>query len=315
MANILTVDVEDWFHILGCTGAGGRERWPALESRVERNTHRLLDLFDEAGVRATFFTVGWVAWRLPGLVRRIADRGHEVGCHSFWHELLPRYDRPALEADLSTARALLQDQSGQPVLGFRAPGSSLVPEVAWVFDLLQELGFTYDASLSTGLSSHGGFPSPFRGPHRVRWPGGALWEIPWSTVGLGQRRVPYAGGGYLRLLPYAAVRAAVALENCLGRPAVLYVHPREIDPTQPRMKLPAGRRFKYYVGLRGLETKLRRLLHALDLLPAGAWIEAHGASVAHHILDCASPPSTHRPDPAHIPPAPPLGPFATKPGA
>jgi len=162
--------------------------------------------------------------------------------------------------------------TGAPVRGFRAPGGSITRETAWAFEVIAAAGFEFDASVSPGRSSHGGYDTPFPGPHRVRTNAGELVEIPTSTIGVGRRRLPYAGGGYLRLLPYAVLTSAVRFENRRGRPAVVYVHPREIDPEQPRMTLSALRRFKYYVGLRSTEAKLRRLLRAHRFVSASEWI-------------------------------------------
>jgi len=304
--NILTVDVEDWFHILEIEGGYTRADWDGLEPRVVRNTDRLLGLFDEAGVHATFFVVGWVARRQPDLVGRIAAAGHEIGSHSYWHEVLPRHDRGSLAADLVASKRLLEDRSGREVAGFRAPGGSITPAQAWAFDELLEAGYRYDASLCPGYSSHGGFPSPYLGPHRLRCASGLLDEVPSATIGLGSRRVPFAGGGYLRLFPYLLQKLATRLENRAGRPSNVYVHPREIDPGQPRMELPPLRRFKYYVGLGGAEAKLRGLLRDFHWVGAGDWLEAHRREIEARVLDvrehaASRPPN---PDPASIPPAP-----------
>ncbi len=305
--HILTVDVEDWFHILESDAAPARERWDELESRVERNTERLLELFAHHGARATFFVVGWVAWRHPELVRRIVAAGHEIASHSFWHEVIRRHDLASFSADLRASKALLEDLSGQPVEGFRAAGNSITRSESWAFDVLVENGFTYDASLCPGTSSHGGFPAAPPAPHQLRCRAGTLIEIPSSTVGAGSWRRPYAGGGYLRLLPYPIVRAGIALEEGAGRPANLYVHPREIDPEQPRMPLPWKRRFKYYVGLRGLELKLERLLSEYRFIGVRAWIRERRPEILGRVLDLRGlAPVQPAPDPALIPPLPPI---------
>jgi polysaccharide deacetylase family protein (PEP-CTERM system associated) len=306
-SNIMTVDVEDWFHILEFDGGCTRDDWDGLESRVERNSERLLELFAEVGVRASFFVVGWVAERQPGLIRRIAAAGHELASHSYWHEVVRFHSRESLAADLERSKKLVEDLTGLPVRGFKAPGGSITPQTAWAFDVIVEQGYAYDASLCPVFSSHGGFPSPHLGPHRLRCASGELFEVPKSTLGAGGRRVPYAGGGYLRLLPYALIRSAVHLDNRSGRPATVYIHPREIDPQQPRMELPPKRRFKYYVGLRSAERKLGRLLRDFRFVPAADWIAEHEAELAERVLDvreaaAAAPPS---PDPARVPPPPP----------
>jgi polysaccharide deacetylase family protein (PEP-CTERM system associated) len=304
--NILTVDVEEWFHILEVDGGHPREEWPSLESRVAANTETLLELFEAFDARATFFVVGWVAARNPDLVRRIASAGHELASHSYWHEVIRRHDRASLAADLGGSRKLLEDLAGRPVRGFRAPGGSITPETAWAFDVIVEQGYAYDSSLCPGYSSHGGFPSPFFGPHLLRCQAGELAELPSSTVGVGRRRLPYAGGGYLRLFPYPAIRTCIRLDNRAGRPSNVYVHPREIDPGQPRMALPWKRRFKYYVGLRSARAKLEALLREHRFLPAGEWLAAHAQELAGRTLDVRAQAagSPVRPPPATPPPPP-----------
>jgi polysaccharide deacetylase family protein (PEP-CTERM system associated) len=285
VTNILTVDVEDWFHILELDDGPSRDHWDGLESRVEANTDALLALFAESGARATFFVVGWVAWKHPQLVRRIAAAGHEVASHSFWHEVVPRHSGPSLAQDLAASRKLLEDLSGCPVRGFRAPGGSITHATAWALDVIAAAGFEYDASLNPGHSSHGGFATPHLGPHVIRCASGDLLEIPWTTVGVAGRRFPFAGGGYLRLFPYGLIKGCVGVENRAGRPATVYVHPREIDPGQPRMAMPWKRRFKYYVGLDGTAAKLRALLREHRFTTAGDWLDAHRAAIADRVLD------------------------------
>jgi polysaccharide deacetylase family protein (PEP-CTERM system associated) len=286
-SNILTVDVEDWFHILEVEGGAGfrREQWPDLEARVVANTDALLELFAAAGVTATFFVVGWVAERHRDLVRRIAAAGHELASHSWWHEVMRGHSRASLTADVAASKKLLEDLSGTPVRGFRAPGNSITPATAWAFDVLVEQGYAYDSSLCPGVSSHGGYPSPFLGPHRVRCNAGELAEIPSSTAQLLGRRIPYAGGGYLRLFPISLIHRCVRADNRAGRPANVYVHPRDFDPDQPRMTLPWKRRFKYYVGLRGTREKLRRLLREHRFTSATSWLEAHAGELTDRVLD------------------------------
>ncbi len=307
--NILTVDVEDWFHILEADGAApGRDAWPGLESRVESSCGRLLDCFAAARAHATFFVVGWIAARHPELVRRIAGAGHEVASHSFWHEVVRRHDRVSLAADLEASRKLLEDLSGQRVEGFRAAGNSITPAEAWAFDAIFAAGFRYDASLCPARSSHGGFPSPFRGPHLVRCAAGELIEIPSASIGLGRWRIPYGGGGYLRLFPGWLVRLAIALDNSAGRPSNVYVHPREVDVEQPRLALPPLRRFKYYVGLATTERKLAALLASGRWIGVRRWIAERRPDLYGKVLDVRELAARPRPapDPTRVPPAPSL---------
>ena len=282
--HILTVDVEDWFHLLEVKGGYAPEEWDSLPSRVVANTNRLLDLFAEYGLQATFFFIGWVAERNRDLVRRIADAGHEVGSHSYWHELVARHDRASFREDLARSRKTLEDITGGPIRGFRAPGFSITPESAWAFDLVLEEGFTYDSSLWPGRSLYGGFATPLDGPHVVRCNGGDLFEIPASTRVRGLP-LPYSGGGYLRLLPRWLIRACIRSNARLGVPTALYVHPRDFDDGQPRMNLPATRMFRSYVGLAGAQRKLRSLLGAFQWTSASAWITKYGETARTRLLD------------------------------
>jgi len=308
LSNMMTVDVEDWFHILEFEGGHSRGDWAGLESRVEANTDRLLGFFDEASVLATFFVVGWVAERHPGLVRRIAEAGHEIASHSYWHEVIRCHTADSLARDLGASRQLLEAASGTQVTGFRAPGASITPEVAWAFDVMIEQGYSYDASLCPGLSSHGGYPSPHAGPHRIRSDAGELVEIPSSTSEMLGRRVPYAGGGYLRLLPYPLIRRCISLDNQRGVPTNVYVHPREIDPGQPRMPLGPLRRFKYYVGISGTEKKLRALLRDFSWTSVRSWIDSHESEIAGRVLDVREDAARAAPAPqsTSTPPHPPV---------
>lgn len=303
--NIFTVDVEEWFHVL--EAGPSRRDWERLESRVEANADVLLEILDGADVKGTFFIVGWIAERYPALVERIARAGHEIGSHSFWHEVMRAHDRNSLSADVDTSRKLLQDLSGQPVCGFRAPGASITRETAWALDVIAEQGFTYDSSLCPGRSSHGGFPSPWLAPHRVQCNTGWLYEIPASTAGFGAKRLPYGGGGYLRLFPNFLTRLLIAHDNRAGRPANIYVHPREIDPKQPRMRLPIKRYFKYYVGLSTTRRKVEALLRSFRFGPAGAWIDRHRADLRERVLDVRAMSCAHPPVPPAGGPPPGLG--------
>jgi polysaccharide deacetylase family protein (PEP-CTERM system associated) len=305
--NIMTVDVEDWFHILEADESPGRDTWEELPLRVEANTDRLLELLDRGGANATFFVVGWVAKRFPEMVRRIAAAGHEVASHSYWHEVMRRHNRESLAADLKASRKLLQDLSGQEVEGFRAPGNSITPEDAWVFDLIVDAGYSYDASICPATSSHGGFKAAFKEPHIVRCNRGQLIEMPSATFGVGGMRVPYAGGGYLRLFPFGFLRFAIGIDNSLGRLTNVYVHPREIDIGQPRMHINSLlRKFKYYVGLGSTEAKLSKMLARYDWVGIRRWIAERRPDVLGKVLDvrALARGADPRPDPKHIPPVP-----------
>ncbi len=303
---ILSVDLEDWFHLPENRPTPPRSEWPELDSRAERTAARLLDLFAEADVRATFFVVGWVAWRNPRIVRLIAEAGHELACHSFWHLPLSSHDRASFVADLRASKSLLEDLSAQPVRGYRAPGGVREREDAWAFEVLIAHGLTYDASLRSYAPSGGGLHSPFKGPHLVQCPSGLLVELPVSTTGFGRMRMRFADGRSLRLLPARAIQAMARAERARGRPIHLHLRPRDFDPKQPQPKLSPFGRLKHYSGVGGTLPKLKELLAGLDLLPAGAWIRRHHELIAHKVYDIrriASRPVRKR-EPKRVPPMP-----------
>jgi polysaccharide deacetylase family protein (PEP-CTERM system associated) len=264
-------------------------------------------LFEEHGLQATFFVIGWVAGRNKDLIRRIAAAGHELGSHSYWHELVARHDRASFQDDLERSRKTLEDVTGVAVRGFRAPGFSITPSTAWTFDLIVEQGFTYDSSVWPGRSTYGGFATPLDGPHLLRCAAGDLFEIPASTRVAGLP-VPYSGGGYLRLLPEWVIRACISTNARRGIPTALYVHPRDFDASQPRMQLSPVRTFRSYVGLASAERKLRNLVRQFRWTSAGAWIDKYGVQARDRLLDvrkmaAASPPA---PGPERVrPPAEP----------
>jgi len=303
--HFMTVDVEDWFHILELESGPGRDAWPGLESRVERNVDRLLTIFGEAKVKGTFFIVGWVADRHPGLVRAVHEAGHEIASHSYWHEVVHRHNMTSFRADIRASKHRLEDLIGGEVLGFRAPGWSIEPKSSWALSVLAEEGFTYDSSLISGYASHGGFDTGFRGPHQINTPSGPIFEVPVASMGVGRARIPFSGGGYLRLLPYGVVRSAARRLAQKGEPVCFYVHPREVDVDQPRMKLPAVRRFKYYVGLKTTERKLKKIAEDFALCPIGPWLHEQGDSLTqrNYALDPA--PCNPPKDASLIPPDPP----------
>ena len=258
--NALTVDVEDYFQVQAFAGVIDRATWEHWPRRVEGNTARLLDLFAAASVRATFFTLGWVAERHPALVRRIVADGHELASHGHGHELVDRIGEAAFRADVTRARAVLEDAGGVPVVGYRAPTFSIGARTPWAFDVLAGAGYRYSSSIYPVRHDLYGSPEAPRAPYRVA--DGAMWELPMTTLRRFGRTWPAAGGGWFRLLPYPAfrtlLRAALAAER---RPAVFYTHPWEIDPGQPRVPGASARaRFRHYTGLAASERRLVRLL-------------------------------------------------------
>jgi polysaccharide deacetylase family protein (PEP-CTERM system associated) len=274
VVNAMTVDVEDYFQVSAFDAVVSRADWPGMESRVERNTHRLLDLFDEFGVRGTFFVLAWVGERFPALVGEIGRRGHEVASHGYGHRLVYDQTPEAFREDVRRARTLLEEASGQRVVGYRAPSFSITRRSLWALDVLIEEGYEYDSSIFPIRHDRYGIPGAPRHQHVRQGRTGRLVEVPPATVRVGPVTLPAAGGGYFRLLPYGFTRWSVGrLNRREGRPAVFYLHPWEIDPEQPR--LPAGRvsRFRHYRHLDRTEARLRRLLGEFRFAPIRSLID------------------------------------------
>ncbi|HEY7727454.1 MAG TPA: XrtA system polysaccharide deacetylase [Candidatus Eisenbacteria bacterium] len=230
----MSVDVEDYFHVSVFDGIVPRSTWGDMESRVSRNTDRLLDIFDEYKVRSTFFILGWVAERYPQLVRTIAQRGHEIASHGMSHRMLGELTRDAFREEARESKALLEDLAGTPVLGFRAPSYSVGVGTLWALPILAETGYAYDSSIYPIRRRRYGYPAGPTRPERLQTGTGAsIVEFPLPTVPLGPIRFPVLAGAYLRLLP-GWVSVAAARWHALRRvPLVLNVHPWEIDPDQP----------------------------------------------------------------------------------
>jgi len=273
--NVLTVDVEEYFHANAMDAAVDPSSWDRLPRRVENNTRRLLDLLSEHDVSATFFILGWVAERLPGLVVEIARRGHEVACHGYAHRLVYRLGPRRFRDDVARGKRILEDCLGMRISGFRAASCSIVATTLWALDILIEEGFEYDSSIFPVRHDIYGIPGFHRFAVRLRRDGGEIVEIPLSTVNLLGRNWPVAGGGYLRILPYWMTRAAVRRLNSHDRaPAIVYLHPWELDSEQPR--LPAGTlsRFRQYTNLGRSEARIRRLLSEFSFAPIRDVIDA-----------------------------------------
>lgn len=265
MLNALTIDVEDYFQVNAFEPYIPRENWDRYPLRVAGNVARLLDLLDEYQVKATFFVLGWVAERVPGTVREIQARGHEVACHGYGHQLIFRIGPQLFRDDIRRAKAVLEDITGAAVRGYRAPTYSITRESLWAFDLLLEEGFSFDSSVFPVYHDTYGIPDAPRFPYLVRRAAGTLQEFPLTTLPLklaGKSvQLPIAGGGYLRLLPVALIKWGIDRVNRVeGKPCVLYLHPWEIDPDQPRIQAGWKSRFRHYNNLAKTEDKLRYLL-------------------------------------------------------
>jgi polysaccharide deacetylase family protein (PEP-CTERM system associated) len=251
--------LEDWFHILDSDIAPGIDEWPGPPLRAERNVQRLLQLFDENHVHATFFCLGWMAERAPQLVKQCQQAGHEIGSHGYGHVLAYKVGPRAFLEDIVRSKKILEDITGEEVRGFRSPGFCVRQDNRWVFEVVREAGYTYDASVFPAHHGHGGLSHANPYPHLIETPSGTLMEIPTSTVRVMGRRVCLFGGGYLRISPLPLIRWGVRRLHHEGRPLVVYIHPREIDPNHPRLPLGPARRFKCYVNLPSTMSKLKWL--------------------------------------------------------
>ncbi|HJQ99093.1 MAG TPA: polysaccharide deacetylase family protein [Candidatus Polarisedimenticolaceae bacterium] len=261
VVNALSFDIEDWFHLVEIDAVSDPATWPSLPTLVEEFTDKILEAVAAGKTRATFFVLGWVAERYPAIPRKIAAAGHELGTHSFWHRRVDLLTREEFREDIRRSIAVLEDNTGQRVRGFRAPSFSIVPGAEWALDELLDLGLDYDASLFPARRGHGGYDCPL-GPHVFRnTPSGrSIPELPMSVMAFGPMRLPFSGGGYLRLLPPSIIRAGFSWTNRAGRPVVVYMHPRDFAPDGPIVPMPLYRRFKCTVGLSTSLDKLRMLL-------------------------------------------------------
>jgi polysaccharide deacetylase family protein (PEP-CTERM system associated) len=269
---VLSIDVEDWFQVENLSSAVPRDTWGRRQLRVERNVDRILGLLERAGAGATFFVLGWVAERRPGLVRRIAAAGHEIASHGYGHELLGSLSPAAFREDVRRSRALLEDLTSAPVHGYRAPSFSITD---WAIPVLQDEGFVYDSSTyATPASSRYGRIAGVGPSDGVVELADGFYEVGVSCLAIGSLGVPWGGGGYFRLLPYRVFRHGVAHVR-RRRPYVFYLHPWEIDPDQPRLAGVAPLdRFRHYVGLGRCERRFAALLDDFRWSPIRELLDA-----------------------------------------
>ena len=258
--NAMTIDVEDYFQVSAFAPYIARDSWPERECRVEANIERILAILEAGNVRATFFTLGWIAERYPAMVKRIVAGGHELASHGYGHLRASDQDRVAFMQDIGSSKAILEDLGGQAVLGYRAPSFSIGHGNLWALDALQEAGYRYSSSIYPVQHDHYGMPDAPRFAWHPENAGGLL-EVPITTVRMGSRNLPAGGGGYFRLLPYSLSRWMMRKVNQDdGQPAIFYFHPWEIDPGQPR---PDGinlkTRFRHYVNLDRMDGRIQAL--------------------------------------------------------
>jgi polysaccharide deacetylase family protein (PEP-CTERM system associated) len=263
----LSFDIEEHFQVSAFESPMRRRHWEQFESRVEMNTERLLGLLSESRVRATFFVLGWVAERYPSLVRRIASDGHEIASHGYGHELITAQTPAAFREDIRRAKGILEGILSQPVLGYRAPSFSITKDTMWAAQVLVEEGYLYDSSIFPVLHDRYGVPSANPEFHQLLTHSGLLWEVPPSTVKYCGIRMPVAGGGYFRLYPYAILRHLLRKLEREGSSFVMYMHPWEFDPTQPKMEGPVISRMRHYLNLDKTESRMHSLLRDFSFAP------------------------------------------------
>ena len=257
----MSVDVEDYFQVSAFANHVRRDDWASLPSRVERNTDKVMEIFADAGVKSTFFTLGWVADRHKELIRRVVAQGHELASHGFAHYRATDQTREQFRDDVRRTKAILEDAGGVAVAGYHAASFSIGAGNLWALEVLAEEGYRYSSSIYPVRHDHYGMPDAPRFAHRPVGEAGVL-ELPISTVRIAGRNLPVGGGGYFRLMPYALYRRALArLNRDDGQPAVFYFHPWEVDPAQPRPEgLPLKTRFRHYLNLGLMEERLATML-------------------------------------------------------
>ncbi len=262
---VFSVDVEDWFHILDLPSTPDVTEWDGLPSRVEQNFLRLLEIFEQRGVRVTCFFLGWVAKRFPHLVKEAAKHGHEIASHGYTHSLVYRMSAAAFYQDAVSAKKILEDVTGEAVWGYRAAGFSLTQETEWFFDKLIEAEYVYDSSVFPARHGHGAMEDGNRAPYWIERASGRLAEFPVSVTEVFGKPFCFFGGGHLRLFPYPVIRTMTRRILAEPRSVIFYVHPREIDPDHPRLSMNWKRRFKSYVNLKSTKPKIERLLDEFQI--------------------------------------------------
>lgn len=259
--NILTVDVEDWFHICGVDSIGDHRSWHKYEPRIKQNLTTLLDIFSAHDAKGTFFVLGWIAERFPELVSEIEKRGHEIATHGYGHQLVHQQTPAEFTHDLKKSLQILGAITKQKTSGYRAPSFSITKKSLWALDILADHGIKYDSSVFPTTRTDGGLPGAQIFPYEIKLDKNrTLWEFPVSVISYLKFRLAYSGGGYFRLLPYSLIKGQIKKANADGKPALIYLHPREIDTGQPQLRLPWKRQFKCYVNIKYAEAKLKKLL-------------------------------------------------------
>ena len=281
LVHALSFDVEEHFQVAAFWSTMRRRQWDNYESRVERNVERILSILSLHGIRATFFVLGWVAQKHRNLVKVIASCGHEVASHGFGHELITSQTPILFREDVRNSKDILEDIIGGQIHGYRAPSFSIISETQWALPILAEEGYVYDSSIFPIQHDRYGMPGANPWCHLLETPAGSLWEVPPSTIKIGPIRLPIAGGGYFRLYPYWILRQMLVRTAGEGHPLVMYLHPWELDPDQPRMQGSHVSQFRHYLNLRKTEARLHQLITDFKFAPIREAIDAVGMACAH----------------------------------
>lgn len=274
-ACIFSVDVEDWFHILDLPNTPKFEEWDALPSRVEANFRHMLRIFEESNVRVTLFVLAWVAERFPEMVKEAHAAGHEIASHGHRHELVYQIGQERFRRDVDYSKKLLEDLIGEAVNGYRAPGFSVTEATPWFFEELAKAGFTYDSSIFPGSRGHGGMKSAPNEPYMVDTEGRSIAEFPISLSNTLGKELYFFGGGYLRFFPYSIIKNRINSVLKEQRPVIFYLHPREIDPAQPRLEMSAKRKFMTYFNISSVEGKMRKIFQDNNISTFKDYLEVH----------------------------------------
>ena len=267
MIHGLSFDIEEHFQVAAFDCVARRRHWQSLESRVERNTHLILDLLEARGIHATMFVLGWVAERHKGLIRRIVESGHELASHGYAHELITGQTPSVFREDIRRAKGILEDIGGRPILGYRAPTFSITRDTEWALPILVEEGYQYDSSIMPVIHDSYGISGASPIIHTISTEKGSIFEVPPSTYKWAGLTIPIAGGGYFRLFPYRVLKRLLQRVERQGHPLIMYLHPWELDPQQPRMRGSTLSKFRHYLNLGKVESRLKQLLKDFSFGP------------------------------------------------
>lgn len=273
LRHVLSFDVEEHFQVSAFWSAARRREWNQLASRVERNTRKVTELLSEHSTKATFFILGWVAERHPEMVRNLAQQGHEIASHGYGHELVHTQTPAQFREDVRRSKQILEDLIGREVVGYRAPSFSITARTEWAISVLIEEGYRYDSSIYNRFRGAQGIIVAGFGPYQLETEAGTIWEVSPSTINVCGLQLPVAGGGYFRLLPYAASKMCLEKLEKQGLQLVMYFHPWELDPEQPRMDGPLLSKVRHYLNLGKTEQRLKLLLSDFYFSPINEVIQ------------------------------------------